>query len=199
MDRTPIRIQRRRTEGWKMEEQGVRPFYCGRPGPFGNPFKLGSHNALARTPAADLVTPWEYEGRVTGPGQHDMVWPSGAVTEHHIRFMTRDETIATYRRALIAPTPALHLFHRPGPAPAVRVDVDMVRRELAGRDLLCWCRLDQNCHVDVLLWVANAPEHEIKEASQDEYEIIRRMAERVAQLHPEVLCALRDDTARVAC
>lgn len=29
------------------------------------------------------------------------------------------------------------------------------RRELAGRDLACWCRLDQRCHADVLLEIAN--------------------------------------------
>lgn len=30
-----------------------------------------------------------------------------------------------------------------------------VRRELSARDLVCWCRLDQPCHADVLLTVAN--------------------------------------------
>ena len=30
-----------------------------------------------------------------------------------------------------------------------------VRRELAGRDLACWCPLDEPCHADVLLEVAN--------------------------------------------
>jgi hypothetical protein len=29
------------------------------------------------------------------------------------------------------------------------------RRELAGRDLACWCPLDEPCHADVLLAVAN--------------------------------------------
>jgi len=29
---------------------------------------------------------------------------------------------------------------------------------LAGRDLACWCPLDQPCHADVLLEIANAPE-----------------------------------------
>jgi hypothetical protein len=28
-------------------------------------------------------------------------------------------------------------------------------RELAGRDLACWCPLDQPCHADVLLQLAN--------------------------------------------
>ena len=33
----------------------------------------------------------------------------------------------------------------------------MRARELAGRDLACWCLLDQPCHADVLLELANAP------------------------------------------
>lgn len=30
-----------------------------------------------------------------------------------------------------------------------------IRAELAGRDLACWCPLDQPCHADVLLELAN--------------------------------------------
>ncbi|MGH3741634.1 MAG: DUF4326 domain-containing protein [Micromonosporaceae bacterium] len=30
-----------------------------------------------------------------------------------------------------------------------------MRRELVGRDLACWCRMDQECHADVLIEVAN--------------------------------------------
>jgi hypothetical protein len=30
-----------------------------------------------------------------------------------------------------------------------------IRRELAGKDLACWCPLDQPCHADVLLGIAN--------------------------------------------
>jgi hypothetical protein len=32
---------------------------------------------------------------------------------------------------------------------------DDIRRELAGRDLVCWCALDQPCHADVLMKIAN--------------------------------------------
>lgn len=35
--------------------------------------------------------------------------------------------------------------------------VDRVREQLAGRVLACTCPLDQPCHADVLLDVANAP------------------------------------------
>jgi hypothetical protein len=34
--------------------------------------------------------------------------------------------------------------------------VDDVRRELAGRDLCCWCAPELACHADVLLEVANS-------------------------------------------
>lgn len=30
-----------------------------------------------------------------------------------------------------------------------------IRAELAGKDLVCWCPLDQPCHADVLLEIAN--------------------------------------------
>lgn len=32
-----------------------------------------------------------------------------------------------------------------------------VRAELCGKDLACWCSLDQPCHADVLLEIANEP------------------------------------------
>ena len=32
---------------------------------------------------------------------------------------------------------------------------EQIVRELGGRDLACWCRLDQPCHADVLLRIAN--------------------------------------------
>lgn len=31
-----------------------------------------------------------------------------------------------------------------------------VKRELRGKDLACWCALDQPCHADVLLEIANS-------------------------------------------
>lgn len=37
---------------------------------------------------------------------------------------------------------------------------EIIRRlpELRGKDLACWCPLDEPCHADVLLELANAPE-----------------------------------------
>ena len=38
---------------------------------------------------------------------------------------------------------------------------EKVRQELRGFDLVCWCSLDQPCHADVLLEIANewTPSH----------------------------------------
>lgn len=35
---------------------------------------------------------------------------------------------------------------------------ESIKRELRGKNLACWCALDQPCHGDVLLELANAPE-----------------------------------------
>ncbi|MEF2979079.1 DUF4326 domain-containing protein [Subtercola sp. YIM 133946] len=35
-------------------------------------------------------------------------------------------------------------------------DPEEIRRDLAGKNLACWCPLDQPCHADVLLEIANS-------------------------------------------
>ena len=40
----------------------------------------------------------------------------------------------------------------------LQFSVEDVRRELFGRDLTCWCPLDEPCHADVLLEVARTGE-----------------------------------------
>lgn len=52
----------------------------------------------------------------------------------------------------------------PAGAPTTIADV---RRELAGKDLACWCPLDQPCHADVLLEIANAPEVRLCAAAEE--------------------------------
>jgi hypothetical protein len=36
-----------------------------------------------------------------------------------------------------------------------------IRRELSGKNLACWCPLDQPCHADVLLEIANQETPEV--------------------------------------
>jgi hypothetical protein len=57
---------------------------------------------------------------------------------------SRAETVELFERALTQ-----------GDTTTLRYNVVDVRRELAGRDLACWCPLDEPCHADVLLRVAN--------------------------------------------
>ena len=57
----------------------------------------------------------------------------------------RAEAVDDFRRALASGGAALPF------SPA------QVRRELRGKNLACWCPLDQPCHADVLLEIANRP------------------------------------------
>jgi len=59
----------------------------------------------------------------------------------HPLMLGREEAVRKYREDLMAGR--------------LQVDVDDVRRELRGRDLACYCPLDETCHADVLLEIAN--------------------------------------------
>jgi hypothetical protein len=50
----------------------------------------------------------------------------------------------------------VELYHGALERGELRFTAADVRRELSGRDLACWCRLDQVCHADLLLQMANA-------------------------------------------
>ena len=91
------RIQRKRTRGWRKNENTV---YVGRPTRWGNPFVVDEK--IGMTP---------------------MLAQYG------------------YRSNLLL-----------GRLPVMLRDV---KRELRGKDLCCWCPLDQPCHADVLLEYAN--------------------------------------------
>lgn len=58
--------------------------------------------------------------------------------------ITADEAVSLYRNALAVPRPDM-----------VRVTVEDIRKDLAGRDLACWCKIGSPCHGDVLLEIAN--------------------------------------------
>ena len=68
-------------------------------------------------------------------------------------FIFEDGGAVFYRGAGARPQDVVKQF-RERVAPKLR---DKARAELAGKDLACWCPLDQPCHADVLLELANAP------------------------------------------
>jgi hypothetical protein len=145
----PQRIQLHRTGGWRKPEGAI---VVARPNRWGNPYAYRTHTALARVPALD-GSAWEYEDRISADGmRHDYFHADGHRTVHHVRWMTRQECVDLHRLALTEPTAQLHLYDRRA---RQVLTVEMARAELAGRDLCCWCKPGQPCHVDVLLAIAN--------------------------------------------
>jgi hypothetical protein len=126
----PVRIQRRRTKGWRAPEGAV---YVGRGSKWGNPC------TQVRMPALD-GSEWEHEGRLgkTSGQHHAYVHPDKTITSHLVQDATREQAVAMYR-CFIGQRPSL---------------AEAARTELAGRDLMCWCPLDEPCHADVLLELA---------------------------------------------
>lgn len=122
-----------------------------------NPYSFRSRHGLARVPAAEGDGPWEYEDRSTAAGnRHDFSHPEGHVpprTVCHVRYMTREECLDTYRRVLTGELgPALN-HHKP------LVSVPEVVTALKGRVLACKCPLPAEgktdwCHAAYLAWLA---------------------------------------------
>jgi hypothetical protein len=152
----PERIQLRRVRGWRLPAGAVS---VARPTRWGNPFRYRTDSALARVPAALGDGDWEYEGRISAAGmQHDYHHPDGRVTICHIRYMTLEEVVDTYRRALTGDySPSMRSASPSGRF--LRVTAADARRDLAGKSLACWCPLPAPgkpdlCHAAVLLEVA---------------------------------------------
>lgn len=130
----PQRIQRKRTAGWKKPAGAV---YVGRGSRWGNPFRVGHHYA-------DRAV-WRNRPQPLGPDAKPGVY------RHEGAHFPWTETIAPIRDR----AHAVELFR----AYIAYEDIDwppeLIRQELGGRDLMCWCRPDSPCHADVLLRLAN--------------------------------------------
>ncbi len=102
---TPIRIQRKRTKGWKMPPNTI---YVGRPTKWENPCIVGH------------LCEFGYV--------YDAVHATAL-----FRSLIRDDHLCDAAGRIVAYIP-----------------------ELSGANLACWCPLDQPCHADVLLDIANS-------------------------------------------
>ena len=122
----PIRIQRRRTKGWKMPANTV---YVGRPSKWGNPWTIARARAsgLFRPDLLYKVCAEEYRAAIS-------VFP------------VRQWRIKAWREYGGNTAMLIALASKIGP----------VLDELRGKNLCCWCPLDQPCHADILLEIANA-------------------------------------------
>lgn len=122
---SPQRIQRKRTRGWRTPE-GV--IYVGRGTKWGNPFR-----------------PFPCERSTHGDGLQEI--PG---VHWHLIVDDADVLAARWADKGITTEWAVKSYGMRN-----RNSEDEIRAELAGKDLACWCPLDQPCHADVLLKLAN--------------------------------------------
>lgn len=120
-----IRIQRKRTKGWKMPEN---TFYVGRPSKWGNPIRLnGDCIYIDASWRRKILNPWVFYN--VGDVE-DVVYLFEKLLDG-TEFYNKDlQYWADYFENL-----------------------DLT--ELKGKDLACWCALDKPCHADILLKYAN--------------------------------------------
>jgi hypothetical protein len=122
----PERIQRRRIKGWRMPAGAI---YVGRPTKWGNPWGIGA------------------DGLVLGPGMFFSADPD--MTQQMIVAMYADWLeLGNLAPALMTGGKYLRLVEQ-------RQSIIEALPDLRGHDLACWCPLDQPCHADVLLELAN--------------------------------------------
>lgn len=148
------RIQLSRKKGHRKPEGAI---VVARPTKWGNPFRYRRRiGGLVHYRPTDPDT-YEYEGRISAPGmRHPFYGPDGTVVDFYVRWATRAEIVELYRRTLLHPDRGMVESWPSRSGRFLEVTVDDIRAELAGRDLACWCALDQPCHADVLLELANA-------------------------------------------
>ena len=121
----PTRIQLRRTKGWRMPENTVK---VARPTKWGNPYRLGHTNF-----APQLILTKDHGALMPAPKYIESTEMAVRMLEILIHSNVADPS------SILPPYPAL----------------DEIRAELRGKNLACFCPLDQPCHADVLLELAN--------------------------------------------
>lgn len=157
-DRAPRRVQMSRQHPWRSDNpDAVR---VDRTTKWGNPFRLGDkqHGLVHYGPKhlQRFGREWDYEGRISAPGmEHTMWFAPDDIVETHVRLGTAAEIVELYRLTILDPTPGMLLAYPSARGHFLKVTVEDIRTELAGRDLACWCPPGQPCHADVLLELAN--------------------------------------------
>lgn len=111
---------------------------------------------LSRRPGARLGNAVKVD-RSTRWGNPHTLGPDrcqGCHSQGRLAVHSRDGGIRAYREDLTAGRRMVPSQKRPH----LGHTIEDVRHELAGKDLACWCPLDQPCHGAVLLEIANQKE-----------------------------------------
>jgi hypothetical protein len=152
----PERIQLSRAKGWRMPENTVK---VSRPGKWGNPFPikdltwiavaLGFRADVAGRTACAVELHRRWLGLVPRPGPLAKdAGISASVIEYEGGFT---QTVGDAARG-IAAFMAAHQVPIKVPNPPSREEII---RELGGKNVACWCGLDECCHGDTYLEIAN--------------------------------------------
>ena len=138
----PKRIQRKRIKGWKMPPNTVA---VTRPGKFGNPFDFRSSDcsflALSYGCRGDRRGRQEASVRAFREWIEPNAKGSTVRYERGVCFGNEESSFQIGPRFIVGAPPS----------------IKTIRAELAGKNLACFCALDQPCHADVLLELANRP------------------------------------------
>ena len=139
MSTEPKRIQRKRSKGWRMPEGAV---YVGRPTRFGNPFQAVKSECCGYWDVRD-------DNGVTYLVDHRFT---------HRPEVRDDRRTWTTKREAVRESVRLYgdeLTYWLGGRMSWDSEFAEAVESLRGKDLACWCPLDQPCHADVLLEIAN--------------------------------------------
>jgi hypothetical protein len=132
----PERIQLRRTKGFRLREISPNAIVVSRPTIFGNPWTVCLENGYWQVYYLGdkrCWTPLLLHSRAEAQAiavQYFRVWLKYNIVVGHTR--PQLQRMSPQRTAIRGMLPVL-----------------------AGRDLACWCPLDQPCHADVLIELAN--------------------------------------------
>lgn len=130
----PRRLQLRRTKGWRKTPGGIlvtRPHSR-----WANPFVVGQY--------AEAMVSCQTEHRVGRYGQGERCWATSVVS----RSLSAEHAVAMYEDELVACLTADDPYYD---------EMRGALEELRGHDIYCWCALDEPCHGDVVLRLANGP------------------------------------------
>ncbi len=122
----PFRVQLSRKAGWRMPENTMS---VARPTAWGNPYDVRRYGLDLCLQAFRNTATGYWNPRVVPEGSHRDSWIDW-IYEDHCAWMERVRK--TYNCSAF----------------------DAVRF-LRGKNLACWCPLDQRCHADILLELAN--------------------------------------------
>ena len=125
----PKRIQRKRTKGWRMPAGAV---FVGRPTKWGNPFKV---ECL-------------YDNRRSGGNASWGVLEAFNLGDSGVTALGYSQT---HHDIAEARARAVNLYEAVIADGRLKIETSPLR----GQNLACWCPLDQPCHADVLLRLAN--------------------------------------------